>query len=73
MAANSTSFALSPAGDLQFPRFAFLAITKDKVNCTHHWMDGKVLRKRTDTLSSETAGQFITTLRGLGYTNTPAL
>ena len=72
MASNSTSFALSPRGDV-FPRFAFLAITKDKVNCTHHWKDGETLRKRTDTLSSETAGQFIITLRGLGYTDVPAL
>ena len=72
MATNSTSFAITPPGQA-FPRFAFLAITKEKINCTHHWMDGKILRKRTDTLSSETAGQFITTLRGLGYTTTPAL
>ena len=41
-----------------------------KVNCTHHHMDGKVLRKRTDTLTETTAGRLIVTLRGLGYKNT---
>ena len=44
-----------------------------KVNCTHHHMDGKILRKRTDTLEEATAGALIVTLRGLGYKNTEFL
>ena len=69
---NSTSFALSPIGQV-FPRFAFLAITKDEIAVTHHWTEQGILRKRTDRLSSETAGQFITTLRNLGYSQTENL
>ena len=69
---TSSSFAITPAGQ-QFPRFAFLHITRDKVNVTHHHMDGKVLRKRTDTLSAETASQLITALRKLGYSQTTGL
>ena len=63
---NATPFAIAPAGQ-QFPRFAFRAMPNGKVNCTHHHMDGEVLRKRTDTLTDKTAGQLIVTLRGLGY------
>lgn len=69
---NSTPFAIAPAGQ-QFPRFAFIAMPNGKVNCTHHQMDGKILRKRTDTLTDETAGQLIITLRGLGYKQTEFL
>lgn len=68
----SSSFALAPHGQV-FPRFAFLAITKDQISVTHHWTEQGQLRKRTDRLSSETAGQFITTLRNLGYTQTENL
>ena len=68
----SSSFALAPRGQV-FPRFAFLAITKDVISVTHHHMDGDTLRKRTDRLSSERAGQFIIALRGLGYSNCPGL
>ena len=63
---NATPFAIAPAGQ-QFPRFAFRAMPNGKVNCTHHHMDGKVLRKRTDTLEDATAASLIVTLRGLGY------
>ena len=69
---HATTFAIAPAGQ-SFPRFAFRAMPNDKVNCTHHWMDGEILRKRTDTLTDTTAGQLIVTLRGLGYKNCPAL
>ena len=69
---NSSSFALAPAGQV-FPRFAFLALTKDQISVTHHWTEQGVLRKRTDRLSSETAGQFICTLRNLGYKQTANL
>ena len=72
MAVNSTSFALSPTGQ-EFPRFAFTAITKDQIQVIHQWTEQGQLRKRTDRLGSETAGQFITTLRNLGYTDTPAM
>lgn len=66
---SSSSFALAPIGQV-FPRFAFLAITKDQIAVTHHWTEQGILRKRTDRLSSETAGQFIVTLRKLGYKET---
>ena len=69
---NSTPFAIAPAGQT-FPRFAFRALSNGKVSCTHHHMDGKVLRKRTDCLTDETAGQLIITLRGLGYKPTEFL
>ena len=68
----SSSFALAPAGQV-FPRFAFLALTADKIAVTHHWTEQGILRKRTDRLSSETAGKFIITLRNLGYTQTENL
>ena len=63
---NATPFAIAPAGQ-QFPRFAFRPMSNGKVNCTHHHMDGKILRKRTDTLEDATAAALIITLRGLGY------
>ena len=69
---QATPFAIAPQGQC-FPRFAFIAMPNGKVNCTHHHMDGKVLRKRTDTLTDKTAGQLITTLRGLGYKPTEFL
>lgn len=69
---NSTPFAIAPAGQV-FPRFAFRALSNGKVSCTHHHMDGKVLRNRTDLLTDETAGQLIITLRGLGYKPTEFL
>ena len=69
---HATTFAIAPAGQT-FPRFAFRAMPNGKVNCTHHHMDGKILRKRTDTLTETTAGQLIVTLRGLGYKNTEFL
>lgn len=69
---NSTSFALAPVGQ-QFPRFAFLALTKDQISVTHHWTKQGMLYKRTDRLSADTAGQFITTLRNLGYRQTDNL
>jgi len=72
MTASDTIFALAPAGQV-FPRFAFRALSGGKVNCTHHHLDGEILRKRTDTLTDETAGQLITTLRGLGYSQCPGL
>ena len=69
---QSSSFALATIGQV-FPRFAFLAITKDVIAVTHHWTEQGILRKRTDRLSSETAGQFICTLRNLGYSQTENL
>ena len=69
---QSSSFALAPAGQV-FPRFAFLAITKDQIAVTHHWTEQGVLRKRTDRLGSEAAGAFIVTLRKLGYKQTANL
>jgi len=69
---QATSFAIAPKGQT-FPRFAFLAITEDRVNVTHHHLDGKVLRKRTDSLSTKAASQLITVLRGLGYHQTERL
>ena len=69
---QATTFAIAPAGQ-QFPRFAFRAMPNGKVNCTHHFMDGKILRKRTDTLEDATAGVLIVTLRGFGYKNCPAM
>ena len=72
MASNSTSFAISPVGQ-EFPRFAFTAMTRDLIQVIHQWTEEDQLYKRTDTLSSETAGQFIKTLRNLGYTETPSL
>lgn len=69
---TASSFALAPAGSV-FPRFAFLAITNDQVAVTHHWMDGKVLRKRTDRFAQQTAAQLICTLTDLGYKHTDNL
>ena len=69
---TSTSFALCPKGQV-FPRFAFLKITADTVAVTHHHMDGKILRKRTDRLSTDTAIRFATVLDGLGYKECPGL
>jgi len=68
----SSSFALAPTGQT-FPRFAFLRITEDIVNVTHHWMDGNILRKRTDSLQQETAAQLIYTLTDQGFTYTENL
>ena len=65
---SSSSFALSPIGQ-QYPRFAFLAITKDQIQVIHQWTEQGALHKRMDRLSSETAGQLITTLRNLGYSS----
>mgnify|MGYP001467655668 FL=1 len=69
---NSTPFAIAPAGQT-FPRFAFRALSNGKVSCTHHQMDGKVLRKRTDTLGDATAAALIVTLRRIGYKPTEFL
>lgn len=69
---QATPFAIAPAGQ-QFPRFAFRALANGKVSCTHHHLDGKVLRKRTDCLTDSTATSLLITLRGLGYKNTEFL
>ena len=69
---QATPFAIAPAGQT-FPRFAFRALSNGKVSCTHHHMDGKILRKRTDTLGDATAATLIVTLRGLGYKQTEFL
>ena len=69
---QASTFAIAPAGQV-FPRFAFRALSNGKVSCTHHHKDGNILRKRTDCLTDETAGQLITTLRGLGYKQTEFL
>ena len=67
-----TSYAISPEGQL-FPRFAFLKLTDEFVNCTHHWTSQGLLRKRTDRLTIETASQLISTLKSLGYKQTEVL
>lgn len=69
---QATPFAIAPRGQ-QYPRFAFIAQANGKINCTHHHLDGKILRKRTDSLTDETAAQLIITLRGLGYKETEFL
>ena len=69
---QSSTFAIAPAGQV-FPRFGFRALSNGKVSCTHHWTDQGILRKRTDCLTDETAGQLITTLRNLGYKPTEFL
>ena len=56
-----SSFAFAPAGQT-FPRFAFLKLTADTVAVTHHHMDGKILRKRTDRVSTETAARLCSVL-----------
>ena len=69
---TASTFAIAPAGQT-FPRFAFRALTNGKIACTHHHLDGTILRKRTDSLTDETAAQLIITLRGLGYKETEFL
>ena len=50
-------------------------VTNQVADCLihHHHLDGKILRKRTDSLTDETAAQLIITLRGLGYKETEFL
>ncbi len=69
---QATPFAIAPQGQC-FPRFAFRALMGGKVSVTHHWTSQGLLRKRTDCLTDETAGQLITTLRNLGYKPTEFL
>lgn len=69
---NSTPFAIAPQGQV-FPRFAFRALMGGKVSVTHHWTSQGLLRKRTDCLTDETAGQLVTVLRNLGYKPTEFL
>ena len=69
---TASSFALAPAGST-FPRFAFLAITKETIAITHHWKDGETLRKRTDRFPQEKAAALICTLTDLGYKHTDNL
>ena len=69
---NDTKLAIAPEGQV-FPRFAFRSLTPETIAVTHHWTSQGLLRKRTDNLSAELAGQLITTLRGLGYKPTEYL